>query len=98
MTDVRIFMPSKTAMQSGHGNTKRWVLEFEPNQPKQTDPLMGWIGSGDMRGQVQLKFDSKEEAVAFAKKNGLTARVQNPKKRRPQPKNYADNFSFHRPF
>ena len=52
----------------------------------------------DMRGQVSLKFDSKEEAVAFAKKNGLSARVQNPKKRRIKPKNYADNFGFHRSF
>ena len=98
MTDVRIFMPSKTAMQSGQGNVKHWVLEFEPDSPKQTDPLMGWTGSSDMRGQVSLKFDSKEEAVAFTKKNGLTARVQEPKNRRIRPKNYADNFSFHRPF
>jgi hypothetical protein len=98
MTDVRIYKPSKTAMQSGLGNVKSWVLEFEPDSPKLTDPLMGWIGSADMRGQVSLKFDSKEEAVAFAKKNALTARVQDPKKRRIKPKNYADNFSYHRPF
>ena len=98
MTDVRIYKPSKTAMQSGQGNANRWVLEFEPGSPKLTDPLMGWIGSADMRDQVHLKFDSKEEAVAFAKKNGLTARVQEPRNRRIRPKNYADNFSFHRPF
>jgi hypothetical protein len=98
MTDVRIFKPSKTAMQSGRNNVKRWVLEFEPGGPKQTDHLMGWIGSGDTTAQVRLKFDSKEEAVAFAKKNGLSARVQDPKKRRIRPKNYSDNFSFHRTF
>ena len=98
MTDVRIFKPSKTAMQSGLGNAKRWILEFEPGSPKQTDPLMGWLGSADTRGQVRLKFDSKEEAVAFAKKNGLTARVREPKNRWIKPKNYADTFSFHRPF
>ena len=98
MTDVRIYKPSKTAMQSGRRNVLSWVLEFEPGEAKQTDPLMGWIGSGDTRAQVQLKFDSKEEAVAFAKKNGLSARVQNPKKRRIKPKNYSDNFSFQRSF
>ena len=98
MTDVRIYMPSKTAMQSGRHTVLCWVLEFEPGAPKQTDPLMGWVGSSDTRGQVQLKFDSKEEAVAFAKKNGLSARVQEPKKRRVRPKNYSDNFSFHRSF
>ncbi|MBC8338741.1 MAG: ETC complex I subunit [Alphaproteobacteria bacterium] len=98
MSDVRIYRPSKTAMQSGRAHVQRWVLEFEPGGPKQTDPLMGWIGSEDTRGQVRLKFDSKEAAIAFAKKNGLTARVHEPKKRRIQPKNYADNFSYHRPF
>ena len=98
MAEARIYQPTKTAMQSGRSNVRRWVLEFEPGGPKQTDPLMGWIGSGDTRDQVRLKFDSKEEAVAFAKKNGLTARIQEPKKRRIKPKNYADNFSYHRPF
>ncbi len=98
MTEVRIYRPAKTAMQSGRHNLKRWVLEFEPAAGKRTDPLMGWIGSTDTRGQVRLGFDSKEEAVAFAKKNNLTTRVREPKRRRIKPKNYADNFSFHRPF
>ncbi len=98
MTEVRIFRPAKTVMQSGRRNVKRWVLEYEPEQAKETDPLMGWIGSGDTRQQVRLKFDSKEEAIAFAKKNGLSARVQEPRSRRIRPKNYADNFGFRRAF
>tara|TARA_B100001971_G_C17835663_1_gene356017 strand:- start:241 stop:537 length:297 start_codon:yes stop_codon:yes gene_type:complete len=98
MTEVRIYKPAKTAMQSGRQNAKRWVLEFEPGSAKLTDPLMGWIGSTDTSGQVRLKFDSKEEALAFAQKNKLTARVQDPKLRRTKYKNYADNFSFHRTF
>ena len=98
MTEVRIYKPAKTAMQSGRTTTKRWVLEYEPESAKETDPLMGWVGSTDMRGQVRLKFDSKEEALAFAKKNNLTARVQDPKPRRVKQKNYAENFSFHRMF
>ncbi len=98
MTEVRIYRPSKTAMQSGRHNLKRWVLEFEPATGKRTDPLMGWTGSSDTRGQVRLGFDSKEDAVAFAQKNNLTARVQDPKRRRLRQKNYADNFSFHRTF
>ena len=98
MTEVRIYKPSKNVMQSGRHNLKRWVLEFEPATGKQTDPLMGWIGSSDTREQVRLRFDSKEEAVAFAKKNNLIVRIQNPKSRRIRHKNYADNFSFQRPF
>ncbi len=98
MTEVRIYKPARSAMQSGRHNVKRWVLEFEPEQAKETDPLMGWIGSGDTRQQVHLRFDSKEEAVDFAKKNGLTARVQEPRSRRIRLKNYAENFGFRRSF
>tara|TARA_B100001996_G_C18162453_1_gene401144 strand:- start:149 stop:445 length:297 start_codon:yes stop_codon:yes gene_type:complete len=96
MVDVRIFKPSKNATQSGRNNIKMWVMEFEPNAPKNTDFLMGWIGSVDTKGQVRIKFNSKEEAIAFAKKNGLTPNVQESNKRKINPKNYADNFSFYR--
>jgi len=96
MIEVCIYKPAKTAMQSGHGNTRDWVLEFEPGAPKVTDPLMGWIGSADTRGQVRLRFGGKEEAVAFANKHGLAYRVQEPRTRRIRPKSYADNFSFRR--
>ncbi len=92
MTEARIYQPAKTAMQSGQANTRKWVLEFEPGVAKTIDPLMGWTGSADTREQVHMTFDSKAEAVAFAKKNGLTFRVQEPKTRRIRPKNYADNF------
>jgi hypothetical protein len=97
MTEVCIYKPAKTAMQSGDSNTRRWVLEFEPGAPKVTDPLMGWIGSADTLGQVQLRFGSKEEAIAFANKHGLNYRVQEPRSRRIRPKSYAENFSFRRP-
>ena len=92
MTEARIYRPAKTAMQSGQANTRKWVLEFEPAVAKTIDPLMGWTGSADTREQVHMTFDSKDEAVAFAKKNGLAFRVEEPKARRIRPKNYADNF------
>ncbi len=98
MSEVRIYKPSKSAMQSGRRNTGRWLLEFEPGQPKETDSLMGWIGSADTRGQVRLDFPSREEAVAFAKKNGMIYRLQEPKSRRVRQKSYANNFGFRRPF
>ena len=98
MTEVRIYKPAKTAMQSGLRNAKRWVLEFEPQQAKETDPLMGWIGSADTREQVRLRFENKEEAIAFAKKNGMTYRLHEPKARRIRAKTYAENFGFRRPF
>ncbi|MEL6785791.1 MAG: NADH dehydrogenase ubiquinone Fe-S protein 4, partial [Pseudomonadota bacterium] len=39
---ARIFRPAKTAMQSGKGKSRQWVLQYEPSAPKQSDPLMGY--------------------------------------------------------
>ncbi|MBT3812515.1 MAG: ETC complex I subunit [Gammaproteobacteria bacterium] len=94
--EARIYQPAKNALQSGQANTRRWIVEYEPEQAKQNDALMGWVGSGDMRGQVKLKFQSKEEAIAYAERNGIPYDVREPKKRQQRPKAYADNFRFDR--
>ena len=93
---VHIYRPAKTAMQSGLGNTKAWVLEFDPTVPEAIDPLMGWTGSADTKGQVRMRFASKDEAVAFADKHGLEYRVSEPREARLRPKSYADNFRHDR--
>ena len=94
--EVKIYQPAKTAMQSGRANMKRWVIEYEPEEAKQVDALMGWIGSGDMRGQVKMRFSTREEAIAYAKRNQLSYQVKDPKVRKIKPKSYADNFRFDR--
>ena len=93
---ARIYKPSKTAMQSGFANTKAWVLDFEPEAPRQVEPLMGWTSSGDMRQQLRLRFDSREEAVAYCERRSIPYQVTEnvPLKRRIM--SYADNFSFKR--
>jgi len=93
---ARIFKPAKTAMQSGESRTKDWVLEFAPASARELDPLMGWTSSRDMRQQVQLSFDTKEEAVAYAEREGLPYRVYEPKPRRIIRRAYADNFKYGR--
>jgi len=93
MTEVRIYQPRKTAMQSGRANTRKWVLEFESGAAKTIDPLMGWVGSADTRIQVRLKFDTKDDAVAYATRNGLAFDVQEPKTSHIRPKSYARNFT-----
>ena len=93
MIEVRIFQPTKSAMQSGRPNPKKWVLEFEPTEPRRPDALMGWIGSGDTRQQVQLNFDTLEDAVAYAEKHALSYYVQPSQRRHILPKNYSDNFN-----
>lgn len=93
---ARIYRPAKTAMQSGRAKTKKWVLEFEPAEARQIDPLMGWTSSGDMNSQVVLRFESKEAAMAYAERHGIAYQIQEPKKPRRSLKAYADNFKFGR--
>ena len=94
---VRIYRPAKSAMQSGRANSRRWLLEFEPQAPKEIDNLMGWIGSGDTLNQVRRRFATKEEAIAYAKREGLDYRVfEDCSNREIKPKSYADNFRFDR--
>ena len=97
MPQVRIFRPAKNAMQSGRGNSRQWVVEFEPADRKEPDPLMGWAGSHDTRAQVRLSFDTKEDAIAFADREGYgyTVLADRPV-RAPKPKSYSDNFRFDR--
>ena len=77
---VRIYKPAKTAMQSGVGKIKEWVLESEP-MPKILDPLMGWTGSRDTMEQVQLWFHTLDEAKAYAEKEGWRYTVELPRAR-----------------
>ena len=76
---ARIYKPAKTAMQSGTAKTKDWVLDYEPEQPRAVEPLMGWTSSGDMRQQVRLRFDTQEEAVAYCERHGIAYQVAEPK-------------------
>ncbi|TXM93892.1 ETC complex I subunit [Methylobacterium sp. WL116] len=97
MSSARIFQPSKDASQSGTARTKVWHLDFDQTAPRETDPLMGWTGSGDMLQQVHLKFETLEDAVAYAKKAGIVYRVEEPKTAPPRKGlSYSDNFKFNR--
>ena len=93
---ARIFSPAKTAMQSGKAKTGYWVLEFEPEMPRKIDPLMGYTTSGDMKSQIKLTFETKEEAVGYAEKHGLAYRVEEPKEARRRQISYSDNFRYDR--
>jgi len=93
---ARIYKPAKTAMQSGTAKTKEWVLDYEPEQPREIEPLMGWTSSGDMRQQLRLRFASAEEAVAYAERHGIAYQVQEAKASARRPMAYSDNFAFKR--
>jgi hypothetical protein len=96
MATARILQPAKTAMSSGRANTRKWVLEFEPASRRQPDPLMGWISAADTLNQIRLKFDTLDEAKAYADKHGLDYAIEEPHTRSLKPKAYADNFKYDR--
>jgi ETC complex I subunit conserved region len=96
MAQARILQPAKTAMQSGRGRTRNWVLEYAPATPRRPDPLMGWASAQDTLNEVQLRFATLGEAVAFAEKNGLDYTVIEPHNSIEKPKSYADNFRWDR--
>ena len=95
---ARIYQPARNAMTSGQARTRTWVLEYAPDAPRTLDPLMGWTSSGDMNSQVRLSFDTKEEAVAYAEKNGIVHQVFEPKPRAHvlRQNGYGDNFAAQR--
>ena len=89
---ARIYRPAKTATQSGAAKSRRWLLEFEPEQPREVEPLMGWTSSGDMKAQIKLWFATKEEALDYAARQGLDARVEEPGVSTRKVLSYSDNF------
>jgi hypothetical protein len=93
---ARIYRPAKTAMQSGQAKTKEWALDYEPDEPSQVEPLMGWTSSSDMKQQVQLRFESKEEAVAYCERHGVAYQLFEPKQPARRGLSYADNFALSR--
>ena len=92
---ARIYQPARSAMQSGQAKDS-WILEYEPEAPRVIEPLMGWTSSGDMRAQVKLKFDTKEEAIAYAQRSGVAYRVEEPKPTTRKIISYSDNFQPNR--
>ena len=96
MAQARIFRPAKTAMQSGRGRVFEDPGARAPATPRLPDPLMGWASAEDTLNEVHLRFPTLEEAVAFAKKNGLDYTVIEPHNSIEKPKSYADNFRYDR--
>ena len=59
---------------------------------------MGWTGSSDTKSQVQLNFQTKEEAILYAKKNSIAFTVlkHNSREQIIRENGYGDNFSFNK--
>src|ERR1700744_5282802 len=105
---ARIFKPAKNAMQSGTAKTREWQLDYEPEQPRAVEPLMGWTSSGDMKQQLTIRFHTKEDAVAYCEREGIAyqgvepkapahrLQVVQPKAPAPPPNPHPRHFGFRR--
>ena len=93
---AKIYKPSKNAMQSGKAKTKDWVLEFVADAQRSVDPLMGWTSTNSTEQQIRLFFESREDAIAYCEREGVTFQVVTPREPKRIVKTYADNFSSNR--
>lgn len=93
---AKIYRPAKTAMQSGKAKTHLWVLEYDREVARTIDPIMGYTSSSDMKQQLRLTFETREEAVSYAKRNGISYRVIEPHDSKRRRVAYADNFRYDR--
>ena len=93
----RISKMPRNNTQIGSATTSDWVLDFEPGSERHIDPLMGWTQTADTESsQVQLHFDTKEDAVRYAEAHGIAFQLADPKPAKRIIKAYADNFAFGR--
>ena len=93
---IKIYKPSKSSMQSGLGNTKQWLAEYIDEKDKIKDTLMGWNSSLDTKEQIKMFFETKDQAISWAKNNNEQFIVIEPKERKIKPKNYSSNFDMNR--
>ena len=89
---VRIYKPSKNAMQSGRAKARLWYIEPELQSARTPEPLMGWTSSEDTLNQIRLKFESADAAVQYAERQGWEYSFDAEQIRRVVPRNFADNF------
>ena len=91
MRKAKIYKPTQTVMQSGKGNSKNWLLEFDTLN-NGINPFMGWESSKDTMSEVKLEFLTREQAINYAKKNNIDYYIIEPQKRKIIKKSYTDNF------
>ncbi len=94
---VKIYKPSRSAVQSAKNKASTWILEYEQVSARNPDDLTGWSSSSDTLNQVKLKFPTFDQAVDYARKNGFLYSVTPEQEEKISPKNYVDNFKYFPP-
>ena len=91
MKKAKIYIPNKSPMQSGLGKSKKWILEFQTENPT-NNPLMGWESSSNTLSELKLFFDTKDQAIEYANKNKIEFILIENNQRSFVKKSYTDNF------
>lgn len=93
---AKIYKSEASAMTSGRATAGLWMLDFQSSQPRVIDALTGNTRSVDTRSQLEMKFESKEDAVAYAKANNIPFRIIDRPKAKRISRSYAENFDYDR--
>lgn len=93
---AKIYQPAKTAMQSGTKGTDIWHIEFAAKDRRVIDPLTGTMTSTNTLKQLDLKFDTLDDAVAYVKARDIPYQVAPRKERKRISRSYAENFDYDR--
>ena len=90
-----IYKYRKSPTQSGEIHKDYWVIEPKDIKVVKKDLLTGWK-STENNLIKKLKFNSKNEAIAYAKNNKYNFEVLKEDIKETQTKIYADNFKYKR--
>jgi len=89
-----IYRQTKSAMQSGKLNCKKWLMvPLEEHNSRSINPLMHWVSSDNTQNQLRFEFANKTDAIDFAQKNNFLFEVIEPQESTIKPKSYAENFT-----
>jgi hypothetical protein len=90
----KIYKPTKSAMQSGRKNTKKWLMKpIEESGVRSVNSLTGWISASNTNSQFHFEFLNKEAAIKFAESRNFDYEISEPKSATLKKKSYAENFT-----
>ncbi len=88
-----IYRQSKSAMQSGKKNAKKWLMTLvEESNSRSISAPLSWVASSDTSSQLKFSFSSKEQAIEFANSKAYEFEVLDSHEPIIKPKSYANNF------
>lgn len=88
----KIYKRSKSAMQSGLNNTKKWCLEPLDIPQRKRNSVFSWTSINGTNDQIKVFFNTVDEAIYFARKNKIKYQIFEPKEKVTVIKSYASNF------